>query len=100
MVIKELELRAFRGGEKPEVDIYLECSKGTYVRSLAEDLGQALGCGALSVRCAGPGLVPLAIEDSVSLSTLEALKDNDELEEMDSCYCPPTPPWVACRWCA
>ena len=25
---------------------YLECSKGTYVRSIAEDLGQALGCGA------------------------------------------------------
>ena len=43
VVIKQLELRGFRGGEKPEVDIYLECSKGTYVRSIAEDLGKASG---------------------------------------------------------
>ena len=46
VVIKRLELRAFRAGAKPEADIYLECSKGTYVRTLAEDLGLALGCGA------------------------------------------------------
>ena len=39
MVVKTLELRAFRAGPRPEVDIYLESSKGTYVRSLAEDLG-------------------------------------------------------------
>ena len=51
VVIKQLELRDFRtgGGQQgtaPEVDVYLECSKGTYVRSIAEDLGKVLGCGA------------------------------------------------------
>jgi tRNA pseudouridine55 synthase len=30
----------------PEVDFRIVCSKGTYIRSLAHDLGQALGCGA------------------------------------------------------
>ncbi len=30
----------------PYVDIYVTCSKGTYIRSLANDLGLALGCGA------------------------------------------------------
>ncbi|MBP6699907.1 MAG: tRNA pseudouridine(55) synthase TruB, partial [Halioglobus sp.] len=40
VVIRQLELRAFRGGALPEVDVYLECSKGTYVRSIAEDLGR------------------------------------------------------------
>lgn len=30
----------------PRVDLHVECSKGTYIRSLAHDLGQALGCGA------------------------------------------------------
>jgi len=46
VVIKQLDLRAFRGGAQAQVDIYLECSKGTYVRSLAEDLGAVLACGA------------------------------------------------------
>ena len=30
----------------PEVEFYMECSKGTYVRQLAEDVGNVLGCGA------------------------------------------------------
>ena len=46
VVIRKLELRDFRGGALPEVDVYLECSKGTYVRSIAEDLGRMLACGA------------------------------------------------------
>jgi len=31
--------------ELPEVDFKVECSKGTYLRSLANDFGAALGCG-------------------------------------------------------
>ena len=46
VTIYELELLAFREGEHPQVDVRISCSKGTYVRTLAEDLGQALGCGA------------------------------------------------------
>ena len=30
----------------PHLDLDIECSKGTYIRSLAHDLGQMLGCGA------------------------------------------------------
>lgn len=30
----------------PEIDFHVICSKGTYIRSLAHDLGQLLGCGA------------------------------------------------------
>ena len=36
----------FRSGEKAELDVEVHVSKGTYVRSLAEDLGAVLGCGA------------------------------------------------------
>ncbi|MCB1803401.1 MAG: tRNA pseudouridine(55) synthase TruB, partial [Gammaproteobacteria bacterium] len=32
--------------ELPEVEIRVHCSKGTYVRTLAEDIGERLGCGA------------------------------------------------------
>jgi tRNA pseudouridine55 synthase len=88
VVIKQLELRAFRGGPRPEVDIYLECSKGTYVRSIAEDLGQALACGAHVARLRRTRAGAFGIADSVALATLEALKANDRLAEMDSLLLP------------
>jgi tRNA pseudouridine55 synthase len=88
VVIKQLELRAFRGGSRPEVDIYLECSKGTYVRSIAEDLGEMLGCGAhvAGLRRTRAGAFGLA--DSVTLATLEALKANDRVADMDALLLP------------
>ena len=88
VVIQQLELLAFRGGCRAEVDIYLECSKGTYVRSIAEDLGRALGCGAhvTSLRRSKAG--PFSLADSVSLTTLEALKANGREAQMDALLLP------------
>ena len=88
VVIKQLELRAFRGGPHPEVDIYLECSKGTYVRSIAEDLGEMLACGGhvASLRRTRAGAFGIA--DSVTMATLEALKANDRLADLDALLLP------------
>jgi tRNA pseudouridine55 synthase len=60
-------LRDFR---PPYVDFETECSAGTYVRSLAHDLGQRLGCGAhlAALRRTSVGLYGLA--DAVSLAGL------------------------------
>jgi tRNA pseudouridine55 synthase len=88
VVIEELQLRAFRGGDKPEVDVYLECSKGTYVRSLAEDLGRALGCGAFVSALRRTRSGPFSIEDSVALGTLEALKRSGEIPALDALLLP------------
>jgi len=46
--VREVSIRELRmlGWRPPEVDIEVTCSKGTYIRVLAEDLGEALGCGA------------------------------------------------------
>jgi tRNA pseudouridine55 synthase len=88
VVIKQLELREFRAGHRPEVDIYLECSKGTYVRSIAEDLGNALGCGAFVTSLRRTRAGPFEIGQSVTMSTLEALKDNDRLADMDALLLP------------
>ena len=41
--IHELELLSLQG---PDATVHVKCSKGTYVRSLAHDIGEALGCGA------------------------------------------------------
>ncbi len=88
VVIKKLELLEFRQGERPEADIYLECSKGTYVRSIAEDLGQALGCGAHVSALRRTKAGPFSLEDSVTMNTLETLKQNDAVAQMDELLLP------------
>lgn len=57
----------------PEVVIRVRCSKGTYVRTLAEDIGAALGCGAhlRALRRTASGR--FRVEDAASLEALEAL---------------------------
>ncbi len=86
--IQRLELCAFRPGAKPEADIYLECSKGTYVRSIAEDLGAALGCGAHVSALRRTRSGPFDIRDSISLPTLEALRHQAGPAELDALLLP------------
>jgi tRNA pseudouridine55 synthase len=92
VVIKRLELLAFRPGEgpqgHPEVDIELECSKGTYVRSIAEDLGKALACGAHVAQLRRTMAGPFGIGQCVTLATLEALKENNAVADMDALLLP------------
>lgn len=88
VVIKRLDLVDFRGGPRAELDIYLECSKGTYVRSIAEDLGRALGCGAHVAQLRRTMAGPFRLADSVSLGTLEALKANGQEAQMDALLLP------------
>ncbi|UCE31264.1 MAG: tRNA pseudouridine(55) synthase TruB [Burkholderiales bacterium] len=54
------------------VRVRVHCSKGTYVRVLAEDLGARLGCGAHLAELRRTGVGRLRIEDAVSLEALEA----------------------------
>lgn len=42
VIIHELRLRDYRSGTTAEVDVSIRCSKGTYIRSLAESLGELL----------------------------------------------------------
>jgi tRNA pseudouridine55 synthase len=88
VVIKRLELRAFRAGTHPEVDIYLECSKGTYVRSIAEDLGRMLICGAHVTQLRRTRAGAFGIGDSVTMATLEALHAHDRVAELDALLLP------------
>lgn len=55
-----------------EVHMRLRCSKGTYVRTLAEDLGATLGCGAHLGALRRTGVGPFGAEDAVALDALEA----------------------------
>jgi tRNA pseudouridine55 synthase len=61
------------GGERWTIEI--ACSKGTYVRTLAEDLGAALGCGAHLVALRRIGSGALDVRDAVRLCALDAIAD-------------------------
>jgi tRNA pseudouridine55 synthase len=59
--IFQIELRRF---EPPEFEIDVHCSKGTYVRSLAADLGEALGCGGHVIGLRRTGVGPYVESES------------------------------------
>jgi tRNA pseudouridine55 synthase len=67
------------------IELRVHCSKGTYIRSLAEDLGAALGCGghvsALRRLAAGPYKEGQA-------TTLDELREVGDLREMDALLLP------------
>ena len=65
--IHHLEIEAFH---PPEVKFYLECSKGTYVRQLAEDVGKVLGCGACISQIQRTKVGTFSIEDTVNIEDL------------------------------
>jgi tRNA pseudouridine55 synthase len=70
VTIHALELRA-RAGDS--LDVVVDCSKGTYIRTLAQDIGEALGCGAHLAALRRTRIGPLCIEDAVALETLETM---------------------------
>lgn len=70
VTIHRLDILRFEG-ERLQVDVH--CSKGTYVRTLAEDLGEALGCGAHLAGLRRTAVGPFRVEDAIDLETLERL---------------------------
>jgi len=55
--------------------IAVRCSKGTYIRTLAEDIGRVLGCGASLSALRRTGSGPLAVDQAISLDALAALTE-------------------------
>ena len=55
--------------------IEVRCSKGTYVRTLAEDIGETLGCGAHLVGLRRIASGPLTLDGALTLEALEALSE-------------------------
>ena len=64
MHVLRLELAAF---ETPEVYFDLDCSKGTYVRSIAHVLGERLGCGAALSSLVRTRIGPFRLEQAVEI---------------------------------
>lgn len=68
----------------PDVAFRVTCSKGTYVRTLAEDIGGSLGCGAHLVALRRTGVGALTLERAVTLEALEQM----ESAARDACLRP------------
>lgn len=62
--IDELKLLSFR---HPEAEFFMACSKGTYVRQLAEDVGEYLGCGACISQIERTKVGPFTLDQAVTM---------------------------------
>ena len=72
--------------ESPEFDFTLACSKGTYVRTVAHDLGERLGCGAFLKALRRVEIEQFQIEDSMELAEFEELAPAELLSELIPSY--------------
>jgi tRNA pseudouridine55 synthase len=68
--------------EAPSLAVLVVCSKGTYVRSLARDLGEALGCGAHLTRLVRLWVGSFGLEDAVSLDEIGAAVRSGRLDSV------------------
>ncbi len=82
VVIRDLTLALVTEADQPMLRMQVRCSKGTYIRTLAQDIGEALGCGAhlrLLRRVETGGF---AIGACVTLAQLEAGSDEQRLHAL------------------
>ena len=77
--IDELELTAF-DAEKMQMSIRVVCGKGTYIRSLARDIGEALGSGAYLTALCRTRVGDVRIEDCLTFDDFPAWLAAQEIE--------------------
>lgn len=66
-----------------EIVLKIHCSKGTYIRTLVEDMGKALGCGAHVIELKRLSVSSFTIDDAISFETLEKLSSSlDEYSKL------------------
>jgi tRNA pseudouridine55 synthase len=63
-------------GETLQARLLIRCSKGTYIRSLADDLGRSLGTGAVAVSLKRLACGPFKLEQALDLEDLQHLRDS------------------------
>lgn len=77
--ISRLELTEW---QPPRFTIEVECGRGTYIRSLAHDIGQSLGCGAYLKSLIRISCGPFSIEDSLIPAQVEESFHNGHWQDL------------------
>lgn len=85
VTIYRCELTAFEGGE---LELEVECSKGTYIRTIADDLGQALGCGAHIIALHRTKAGAFTEQDCIGIEALILEKERNGLDGLDQFLIP------------
>ncbi len=86
--IHKYQIERFIKKPIPELDVDIRCSKGTYIRALAEELGSILGCGAHVSRLDRYSVGPFDERDAISLGYLEKIEKTGNRELLESILCP------------
>ncbi len=74
VTIENIELKSF-DEELQQAEILIKCSKGTYIRSIAHDLGQKLECGAHLIKLVRTQAGKFKVENSVKLEEIDVIKN-------------------------
>jgi tRNA pseudouridine55 synthase len=83
VVIHDLELLDMQlQGDAPYLRLRVCCSKGTYIRTLGEDIGEALGCGGHLTMLRRTATGPFDASQCIALDALEALSETDRLARL------------------
>lgn len=75
ITVYSLSLTSYQGENEYEIEV--SCSKGTYVRSLIDDIGKRLGCGAVMTALRRTRANGVDISECITLEELSALKENE-----------------------
>ena len=76
LVIDEIEIQEFNS-EKMQLTLRIVCSKGTYIRALARDIGQRLNSGAHLIALRRTRVGDIRVEDCITFEQFTALIDNE-----------------------
>jgi tRNA pseudouridine55 synthase len=83
VVIHELELLHLQlDGDAPHLRLRVRCSKGTYIRTLGEDIGEALGCGGHLSLLRRVQTGPFEQSQCISLDALGTLDESQRLAQL------------------
>ncbi len=83
ITIHEIELLDMQlQGDAPHLRLRVVCSKGTYIRTLGEDIGEALGCGGHLTALRRVATGPFDVADAITLDALEALSEGERLDAL------------------
>ncbi len=79
--VDRFEMTSFTDGDYPEVEFEVACGGGTYVRSLAAELGERLACGAHLGRLRRTANGPYGVDEARTLDELQRTAEEGRLEE-------------------
>ena len=77
--VYDIRIRQFLPPDRVEIDV--DCSKGTYIRTLCSDIGKALGCGGHMAELLRTRTGVFSLENAIKLEELKALAEQEKAEE-------------------